>query len=284
MSGKSDRKCAFSIDNRSSIDQTTMVTEDKDLHFEDLKISLDHACSEIAARFNFYLPNGEPRTAPIIDILASSPCIGCILRRLQQRHRPQIDAMYLENHRLAVGILVEQLHSFLNKMGYKALVLPEARSEHSTVDVLIVHTNYGVNIQHGEKNIVIEVKTGNSLSYSQLFRSLFDVPNATMVLWRITRHQVVVIRRKSLQPMLLAFMRMCILRGKRVLSETEQVECRHFTTPINFSLSSKEFERALCNFTEALVDTLPVVLETVLQEMLPDNETQDRAGEEEVKR
>lgn len=269
--------------DRSPINQATVATDHRDLNFEDLKISLDNVCSEIAKRFSSYFSSGEPRTVAIIDILASSPCIGCIFRRLNQRRRPGIDAVYLENHRLAVGILVEELHSFLSKMGYRTSVLPEAKSEHSTIDVLIVPTRFGANIQNGENNIVIEVKTGNSVSYSQLFRSLFDTPNPTMVLWRIKRHQVAVIRRKSLQPMLLAFMRMCIFRGKRILAETDPVECQHFTKPTNFSLSSKEFEKVLCDFAEALMDTLPVVLETVLREMWRNDGNQNGARKAEVK-
>jgi len=255
------------LENGSSINQTIAVTEERNLHFGDLKDSLDRVCSEIATRFNYRLLNGEPHTVAIIDILAGSSCIGCIIKRLHQRHRPDIDAVYLENHRLAVGVLVEQLRRFLNEMGYDAWVLTEARLEHSTVDVLIVPTYHGVNLQHGENSIVIEVKTGNSLSYSQLFRSLLDTPNATVVLWRIRRHQVAVIRRESLQPLLLAFMRMCILRGKRVLTEAEPVECHHFATPRSFTLSSGELERVLRDFAEALADTLPVVLETVLREI-----------------
>jgi len=250
-----------------AINQATTMTEGKDLRLEDLKVSLDHICSEIAERFNLCLPTGKPRTATIINILASSPCIGCIVRRLQQQDRPIIDAVYLENHRLAVGILVEQLHSFLAKMGYKVSVLTEARLEHSTADILIAPTDYGVNLQCGQNNVLIEVKTGNALSYSQLFRSLIDISNATVVLWRIKRRQVAVIRRKRLQPMLLAFMRMCILRGGRVLAETGPVKCQHSTTWSNFTLSAKEFENTIHDFADALMDTLPTVMETVLREI-----------------
>ena len=250
--------------NGNSVNQTTPA--DKDSHFKYLKSSLDHVCSEIAKRFNFCLPNGEPRTAAIIDILASSPCIGCIVEKLKQRHRPNIDSVYLENHKLAVGILVERLQSFLAERGYKVSVLPEAKLEHGTTDVLIAPTRYGVNLQHNEKKIIIEVKTGKSLSYSQLFRYLLDISNATLVLWRIKKHQVAVLRRKSLQPMLQAFMEMCILRGKRVL-DAKTVKCQISAAPKNFTLSSKEFEDTFNDFTEALMKTLPIVLKTVLREI-----------------
>jgi len=251
---------------------TCEIANGNNIHLEGLKGSLDCVCSKIAKRFNLYLPTGKPRTATIINILASSPCIGCITRRLQQQNRPIIDAVYLENHRLAVGILVEQLHSFLAKMGYKVSVLTEARLEHSTADILIAPTNYGVNLQHGNSKIVVETKTGNELKYSQLFRSLIDIPNATVVLWRIKRRQVAVIRRKSLQLMLQAFMRMCILRGERVLAETEPVKCQHSTTWSNFTLSSKEFENTIHDFADALMDTLPTVMETVLREIRSNGE------------
>ena len=258
--------------NGNSVNQTTLANKEPDLNY--LKTSLDRICSKIAKRFNFCLPNGEPRTAAIIDILASSPCIERVVEKLRQQHRPDIDAVYLENHRLAVGILVEQLQSFLAERGYKVSVLTETKLEHGTADVLIVPTSYGVNLQHNEKKIIIEVKTGKSLSYSQLFRYLLDVSNATLVLWRIKKHQVAVLHRKSLQPMLQAFMEMCILRGKRVLA-TKTVKCQNSTTPKNFTLSSKEFEDTFNDFTEALMKTLPIVLKTVLREIESNNNCQD---------
>ena len=255
--------------NGNSVNQITLADEDS--HFKYLKSSLDHVCSEIAKQFNFCLPNGEPRTAAIIDILASSPRIGRIVEKFQQQHRPNIDAVYLENHRLAVGILVERLQSFLAKRGYKVLVLTEAKLKHGTTDVLIAPTRYGVNLQHNRKKIVIEVKTGKSLSYAQLFRYLLHVSNATMILWRIKKRQVAVLRRKSLQPMLQAFMEMCILRGKRVLA-AGTLKYQNSATPKNFTLSSREFEKTVNDFAEGLMKTLPVVLETVLWEIRSNDE------------
>ena len=249
-------------------DEKTMDARiaDEDSHFEYLKSSLDHVCSEIAKRFSFYLPNGEPRTAAIIDILASSPRIEQIVRKLQQQHRPNIDAVYLENHKLAVGILVERLRNFLAKRGFEILVLTGAESNHGTTDVLIVPTRYGVNLQHNGKKIVIEVKTGKSLSYSQLFRYFFDVSITSMILWRIKKRQVAVLRRKRLQLMLQAYMEMCILRGKRVLSFRTR-EHQNFAMPKNFTLSSKKLENTVNDFAEGLMETLPVVLDTVLGEI-----------------
>ena len=258
--------------NGNSVNQTSLADEDP--HFKYLKTSLDRTCSEIAKRFNFCLPNGEPRTAAIIDILGSSPRIGRIVKKLQQQHRPDVDAVYLENHRLAVGILVARLQSFLAENGYKVSVLPEAKLEHCTADVLIVPTRYGVNLQHDGKEIIIEVKTGKSFSYSQLFRYLLDVPNATLVLWRIKKRQVVVLRRKSLQPMLQAFIEMCILRGERVLA-AKTVKCQNSAAPKNFTLSSREFEDTFNDFAEALMKTLPVVLKKVLREIESNDNGQD---------
>ena len=250
--------------NGNSVNQTT--SGDEDAHFKHLKTSLDHICNEIAKRFNFCLPDGEPRTAAIIDILASSPRIESIVEKLQQQHKPDIDVVFLENHRLAVGILVERLQSFLAERGYEVSILPEAKLEHGTTDVLIVPTHYGVNLQHNEKKFIIEVKTGKSFSYSQLFRYLLDVSNATMILWRIKKRQVAVLRRKSLYPMIQAFMEMCILRGKKVLA-AKRVKCQNSAAPKNFTLSSRGFENTINNFAKGLIETLPVVLEIVLREI-----------------
>jgi len=246
------------------------VLTGEDANFKYLRTSLDHICSEIAVHFDFCSHNGEPRTAAIIDILASSPRIGHIIGKFQRQHRPNIDAVYLENHRLAVGILVERLHGFLANRGYNVLALTDVRSKDGTTDVLIAPTHYGVNLQHNGKKIIIEVKTGKSLSYSQLFRYLLDVSNATLVLWRIKKRQVAVLRRKSLQPMLQAFMQMCILRGERVLA-AETVKCQT-VPPKSFTLSSTELENTVNEFAERLIETLPVVLETVLREIRSNDE------------
>lgn len=243
----------------------------EDSHFKYLRSSLDHICSEIAKRFNVYLPNGEPSIAAIIDILASSPRIRHIVEKLQQQHRTNIDAVYLENHRLAVGILIEQLQSFLAERGYNVSILTEEKSKYGTIDVLITPTRYGVNLQHHGKKIIVEVKTGKSLSYSQLFRYLFDVSNATMILWRIEKRQVAVLHRKSLQPMIQAFMEMCILRGKRVLA-AKRIKRQNSAALKNFTLSSRGFENTVNNFAEGLMETLPVVLETMLQEIKSNSE------------
>ena len=239
---------------------------DEDTYFKYLKTSLDDICSEIARRFDFCLPNSKPRMAAIIDILASSPRIVRIVEKLQQKQRPDIDAVFLENHRLAVGILVERLQNFLQERGYRVSVLTDAKLKHGTIDVLVAPTSYGINLRHNGRQIVVEVKTGKSLSYSQLFRYLLDESNATLVLWRIKTRQVVVLRRKSLQPVLQAFMEMCVLRGKRVLA-TKRVKYPNSAVPRNFTLSSRGFEITVNNFAEGLMETLPVVLETVLLEI-----------------
>jgi hypothetical protein len=64
---------------------------------------------------------------------------------------------------------------------------------------------------------------------------------------------------------------MCILRGERVLA-TKTVKCQNSITPRNFKLSSRELENTVNNFAGGLIETLPVVLETVLREIRLDDE------------
>jgi len=50
------------------------------------------------------------------------------------------------------------------------------------------------------------------------------------------------------------------------------VKCQNSTTPRNFKLSSTELENTVNNFAGGLIETLPVVLETVLREIRPGDE------------
>jgi hypothetical protein len=77
--------------------------------------------------------------------------------------------LYKECHRLAVNVLVEELYRLLNTMGYKVLISAEAELEYGKADILITVTNYGLNLKGETRELLIEVKTGNSVSLTQIF-------------------------------------------------------------------------------------------------------------------
>lgn len=233
--------------------------------YEELRNSLDCVCSEIASKFGLYGPNNHPRKATIIDAIANSTCVGCSAKKLSDTtlHR-RIDGIYMECHRLAVGTLVEELQDKFRRMGYSVLILSEAETEYGRVDVLITPTNYGIKLEYGVSELIIEVKTGLTISLSQIFRYLFDRENETLILWRIRNRQVLLFNGKCLKPLLMRFMKMCILRGERLLA-TPEPTCEHPRQSDCWSPTQEEIQSMLEDFAKALVETLPRVLKRVFE-------------------
>lgn len=231
--------------------------------YEELRDSLDRVCSEIASKFGLHGPNNHPRNATIIDILANSTCISCLARRLSNTGpRQRIDGIYMECHRLAVGTLVEELQDKFSKMGYSVQILSEAETEYGKVDVLIKPTNYGLRLNYGLNEIIVEVKTGLSLSFSQIFRYLLDKEDQTLILWRIRNRQVLVFDGDRLKPILMRFMKNCILRGERLL-KTGRADCEHPTKNNGWLPDQQTVQDMLEDFTGALLETLPCITKTI---------------------
>jgi len=234
---------------------------------ENLKITLNQICSKIASRYNLYSLNGEPRRAAIIAALANSECPACIARRLGGKAAPQsIDAIYKECHRLAVNVLIEELYNLLNRLGYTVSITSEAEMEYCTADVLIKLKNYGINLRCGATGLMIEIKTGTSLSIDQLLRHLLDAPNATVIVWRVRRRQVLAFDGRELEPLLIEFMRTCILRGKRLL-QSPNVLCDHPIYSSRWSPTENQIEEMFKDFAAALVETRKHVIEAIFEKL-----------------
>jgi len=233
--------------------------------YEELRNSLDYVCSEIASKFDLYGSNKQPRKATIIDTIANSTCVSCSAKKLSNTtlHR-RIDGIYMECHRLAVGTLVEELEDKLSKMGYSVRILSEAETEYGRVDVLIKPTNFGVRLRYGVNELIVEVKTGLSISLSQILRYLLDRENETLILWRIRNRQVLKFNGTCLKPLLVRFVKMCVLRGERLLA-TPEPSCEHPEQNDCWSPTQEEIQNMLEDFAQALVETLPHVLKTVLE-------------------
>lgn len=236
--------------------------------FGELKKILEEVCSKIAAHYNLYYENGKPRKSTIIETIVNSPCLVCLTERLSGRTvASDVDALYKECHRLAVNVLVEELYHLLNQMGYKVAVSTETELEYGKADILITVTNYGLNLRDKAKELLVEVKTGNSLSVSQLFRYLLDARSDTIVVWRVRRRQVLVFNVQKIKPLLIEFTRMIHLRGSRLLQQGQQLQpCQHVKQS-NYRPTQEELEKMFEDFSVALMETLPSVLQTILKEL-----------------
>lgn len=141
-------------------------------NFEEIKVLLDKICSEIASRFNLYQSNGKPHKSTIIETLAKSTCLTCVTKWFSDHATNKVDTIYKECHKLAVNVLVEELYHLLDQLGYKVMISTEKELEYGKADILIEVTSYGLNLKSKAKELLIEVKTGNSLSFIQIFRYL----------------------------------------------------------------------------------------------------------------
>ena len=235
--------------------------------FEKLRTLLDQICSRIADRFSLYNSNGKPRKSTIVDALANSTCIACIARKLSgQATANNVDALYWECHRLAVNVLVEELYNLLSGTGYTVVISSETKIEYGKVDVIITLTNYGINLKRDANELLVEVKTGISLSLSQLFRYLLDKRGNTIIVWRVRRRQVLVFDIQDFEPLLIEFMKMCIMRGSRLLSSPEPHQCQH-PPRSGWQPTQEELQNMLQDFAKAITETLPHALKAILERL-----------------
>jgi hypothetical protein len=235
--------------------------------YEELRDALDSVCSEIACRFGLYDKSGRPRNAAILDIVASSPCLSCVSRRLSgTANTARVDGIYTEVHKLAVNVLIEELYNEFSNMGYSVSILSEAETKYGKVDVLIKPTNFGIALQYGTNELMIEIKTGVSVSIPQIFRYLLDKESDTIILWRIRKRQVLSFNGELLTPLLKRYMKTCILRGQRLLATPEQTSCKH-SSPTDWSPTQGELQEMLEDFAVTIVETLPLVVKTVFEKL-----------------
>jgi hypothetical protein len=233
--------------------------------FQELKDELERLCSDVASRFSLYYPNNTPRRATIIETLAGSSCTSCIFKRLSNTAaQGRIDGIYLECHRLAVSTLAEELQNQFSDQGYVVSIANEYEKEFGKVDVFIRITNYGIHLQSKTNELMVEVKTGFSISLPQIFRYLLDTENETIIVWRIRNRQVLLFDGTKFKLLLMRFMKTCILRANRLLASTEP-KCGHYIQNNDWSPTEKGVQEMLEDFAIAIVETLPHVAEKVFE-------------------
>jgi hypothetical protein len=229
---------------------------------ESVRKSFDEACGKVALQYNLFYANGKPRKAQIIEIIAKTTCTSCINRLLREKSINSVDNFYTECHLLACNMLVEELHVQLSKMGYSVLVTSEKKLEYGKVDILIIPNRHGVDLHINKKEIGIEVKTGVSLSFPQLFRYMLDNVDRTLILWRARNKQILLFEGTKLKPLLTQFMMMVVSRADRLLSNHE-MPCNHTLESKNWSPNQQQLQETFSDFSDGVVKTLPTVVETV---------------------
>lgn len=253
--------------NSLLLDFNHKTLEESSTDLSEIKKQLEEICSKLALHYNLYHENENSRKSAIIEVIAKSPCLACITKKLSgQLAASDVDALYKECHKLAVGILVEELYRLLNQMGYKVLISTEAQRDYGKVDVLINVTNYGLNLKNSTKELLVEVKTGNSLSLTQIFRYLLDSKSEDIVVWRIKRRQILVFNVSEIKPLLIEFIRMLCLRGIRLLSSQQIQPCQHERERC-YQPKQEELEEMFRDFSKALIETLQSILQVIIEKL-----------------
>jgi len=171
--------------------------------------------------------------------------------------------LFVQNHKLAVNLLVEELRRSLKKAGLKSNVEEEVKGVYGRPDIVVRATATGIIIEVAKTlEILVEVKTGAGFTYAQIFRYFIERPSAVLVLWRVTRRQIVVIDGEKIRGLLLMVMEAALNRGTAILNG-EYKECKH--NPVrNEPYIIEDAQGLVDDFLSALAETIPSIVETVL--------------------
>ena len=233
------------------------------IEYDSVRKRFDEVCTKIAVNYELFYSNGKPRKAQIIEIIAKTTCTSCINRLLCEKSINSVDNFYTGCHSLACNILVEELQTQLTERGYSVLVTNEKKLEYGRVDILIIPNRRGVDLHLYKKEVGIEVKTGSSLSFSQLFRYMLDNADRTLIIWRIRNKQILLFEGTKLKPLLTQFMKMIVSRADRLLSDSK-MSCEHVSEYKNWSPNQQQLQEAFSDFSNGIITTLPSVVETVV--------------------
>ncbi|MBC7129720.1 hypothetical protein H5T51_00680 [Candidatus Bathyarchaeota archaeon] len=229
-----------------------------------LRYMLDDICEKIAEKFNLYDSERRPRKAFIVDVLSRYTCPCCAFRALtQMREQVEVDAIFRENHDLAVSMLVHTLRGMSQKDEYQIIVKEEARSEYGRLDVLIKRLNGGLLlVASGASEVIVEIKTNMGFSLKQILRYLLQRPDATAVIWRVRKRQTLVIDGRKHRWLIALFANAIIQQGLTILNGKFE-ECEHHPRK-NSPYEIKNPQETLDDFLTCLVEGLAQVAEIVL--------------------
>lgn len=227
--------------------------------FENLRQQLDELCIRLAANFNLYERSGKPRKAFIIDVLARNTCYGCIINEFNQANKHEdADAIYLENHQLAVNLLIETLREQLEPL-LSIDINSEVTGDYGRTDIEIKSCSGGVLINSRDKIIIVEVKTGAGISYHQAFRYLFEKPNSSLIIWRVAKRQIITMSGAELHWLLICWLKIILHRGMQILSKP--FSCNH--TASKKTTIIKNPQKVVTEFLTGLEFTLPPIVDEI---------------------
>jgi hypothetical protein len=241
---------------------------------EELRQELYDTCNRIASKYHLFRGDGKVRIAAIIAVLAGTECPCCAIRKLTNRGRKgKIDAFYGECHSIATNILVEELYDIFSEMGVNVSITTESETEYGRADIVIEVSRNGIILKDRDAvRMFIEVKTGNSFSLSQILRYLFDGRAEKVLAWRIRNRQVICFDYEETKPLMRKFVRSICLRGKRLLDfngAPDDCECapesEYFPTDV-------ALEQMFREFVTSVDATLPLVVASVFEHLLPHEE------------
>ncbi|MBS7647682.1 hypothetical protein KEJ24_07580 [Candidatus Bathyarchaeota archaeon] len=154
---------------------TFIVMHDQKPSFEQLRIWLDKICNDIAIKYGLLTPSGKPRKAFVLDTLLKYSCRGCIRKALQHHEADgRVDALYIQNHRLAIGLLIEGLRSIFESSGLSLNVGLEVTGDFGKSDVVVKPTWTGVSVRY--------VSAGGTLNFVKF---LYFVTSSSLIFSRV---------------------------------------------------------------------------------------------------
>jgi hypothetical protein len=231
-----------------------------------LRSELDRVCEEIAEKFNLFDARGRPKKSFIVDALMRNICPACAFKALTQpREDDDVDALYREGHGLALNILVEMLRYELKRNGLNAVVEGESSGDYGRLDVIIRLISQGIMLEFKDAAIIIELKTGVSVSLIQLLKYGIENPDSIIAVWRIRMKQFFIIDMRKHRQILLAIMFAAINRGLAILSGTA-TECHHNNRNSQNKASRVENPQQLLDelFT-SITNDLPSIVDAILR-------------------
>jgi len=237
------------------------MLENRDELIENLRTYLDEVCDRLAAKFSLFDRFGRPRKAFIADALFRFGCLGCIWKTFTQLPVPrnEVDCIYMEMHSLALNILSGALMQMLN--GRNLNVSCEEANNFGRSDVVIRRTGFQAVVEADGVNIIVEVKTGKSISFAQLFRYLLQHPNAILVVWRVMKRQVFTLSGEKLKNLLCIYTASAINRGLSILNG-DVAACQH-SIGVELYRRIENLQLILENFFQGLTESLPMVVAVV---------------------
>lgn len=224
-----------------------------------LKTFVDDVCNRLAAKFDLYDERGKPRRAFILNALIRYGCLGCIVKALANPVGDWVDAVYRENHRLAVGLLHDRVKAGLEALGVNAISEEEAGGSYARADICVKLGGNGVSLSLNGAKVVVEVKTGVGLSYAQLFRYFLDTSETVYVaVWRVPLKQLIIFDRKRMEGLLWLALEAACRKANAILTGKAHA-CTHDFGLKHAVASQQEID----NFLEGL-SLLPAVADAII--------------------